>query len=235
MPKLKINFEWFRDEDGYRVVGAHDQPNRSKIVRKGGPLRSVRPLEFHGHLFQQFADLPGTEESCLEFVCHFGFLGVSAGERGDDRRFGFLGVSAGGRGDDRRERPIYDPPEGEYLFQWWAAITDLRVQLEGWRSFGSGLPPGFVERLKPAEMIARLQERGPGERPALSLQPKSLLGAIHIQFFEFVASGKDLRACEQCGKWFETGASARRAVARFCSDDCRTKFHNRRRSLGGKP
>jgi len=65
------------------------------------------------------------------------------------------------------------------------------------------------------------------DRPRLALRPVNLREAIKIFCATTIASGASLRACKQCGEFFEAGGeSERRADAQFCSDSCRHKFNN---------
>lgn len=70
----------------------------------------------------------------------------------------------------------------------------------------------------------------PGIRPALVLRPRTLLDAMLTQFALSRAGGNQLATCEQCAKLFETGTGGKRSVARFCSDECRNRFHYERRA-----
>jgi hypothetical protein len=89
MPELVFDFTWYKDLNGYRLIPAkpitlrrgqsildipgHDiQPAR--IVRKGGELRSYRPLDKFPNLFRYFVGMPRTELGVLEFIERFGPL-----------------------------------------------------------------------------------------------------------------------------------------------------------------
>ena len=69
-----------------------------------------------------------------------------------------------------------------------------------------------------------LLSREPGSRPALVLQPRNLLDAMHLQLAKFVATDGSIRACRQCGEWFVSGlGDARRSIAIFCSERCKNR------------
>jgi hypothetical protein len=73
----------------------------------------------------------------------------------------------------------------------------------------------------------------PDGRPTLSLRPQNLIDAMRIQLAQSIASGNLINVCPICGAWFEKGGrggSAKRSIARFCSDKCRNQFHNERRA-----
>jgi hypothetical protein len=65
------------------------------------------------------------------------------------------------------------------------------------------------------------------DRPRLAFRPVNLREAIKIFWATTIATGGSLRACKQCGEFFEAGGeSNRRADAQFCSDACRHRFNN---------
>ena len=67
-------------------------------------------------------------------------------------------------------------------------------------------------------------------KPALVLQPRTLLSAMLVQIAQSRASGASIHVCEQCQKWFEVGVGAKRAlVTKFCSDRCRNRYHYEQR------
>ena len=68
----------------------------------------------------------------------------------------------------------------------------------------------------------------PSAKPVLVLQPRTLLDAMKLQLAQSQAGGATLHTCEQCGRLFETGAGAKRRVAKFCCDACRQRFHYER-------
>jgi hypothetical protein len=85
MPDLTLDFTWYRDPKGYRLIPARIpdsitddvrmsaiQPGR--IVRKGGKLQSYRPLDHFPALFDRFINTATTENGVLEFVEKFGPL-----------------------------------------------------------------------------------------------------------------------------------------------------------------
>jgi hypothetical protein len=68
-----------------------------------------------------------------------------------------------------------------------------------------------------------------GPKPMLVLRPATLWDAMMTQLALSTAGGNSLATCEQCGNPFEVGASGKRSIAKFCSDECRNRFHNQRR------
>lgn len=88
MAKLDIDFEWHRDPKGYERLDAKaERPGETllggvpaiprRIVRRGGQLKSYRPMEAFENLCIQFADIKD-ESAALGFIEKFGPL-TSAG------------------------------------------------------------------------------------------------------------------------------------------------------------
>jgi hypothetical protein len=59
------------------------------------------------------------------------------------------------------------------------------------------------------------------ERLALHVVPKSLLGALWVQFGRAVEMNVEYRRCQQCEGWFEVSSLGKRQSAIFCSDRCK--------------
>jgi hypothetical protein len=90
----QIDFIWHRDANGYRLIPERPLPGRrrgqskmdwflalkssdiqpARVVGKGGPLRSYRPLDKFPDLFKIFAQIPRTPEGVLDFISKFGPL-----------------------------------------------------------------------------------------------------------------------------------------------------------------
>lgn len=62
----------------------------------------------------------------------------------------------------------------------------------------------------------------------LYLVPRSLLGAMWLQFAQAVAGNKSYRQCEYCRKWFEVSLEASRPTRLYCSNACRFKAYRKR-------
>ncbi len=215
MPVLDLSFEWPVDDAGYSIVDHKPKPPKGRgariltgepsgphIVRKGGQLRTTRPLEFHRTLFMEFARLDGSDESCLRFANSFGFLGLFP-----DEKVGDVG------------------PYGESLILWRREIDLMRDCVKLWQAS----PDTFAsnQELTITRLDASLVPID--GRPTLRIRPRSLIGAIHLQFAQAVSTGLDIRTCDHCGKLFEIGGTGRTRKARFCSDRCRQDYHVARR------
>jgi hypothetical protein len=58
--------------------------------------------------------------------------------------------------------------------------------------------------------------------------PRSLLGAVHLQFAAAILSGRETRACPVCGRYFEVTALASRNDRLTCSNRCRVRAYRDR-------
>jgi hypothetical protein len=90
----QIDFTWHRDANGYRLIPKKPSPARrpgqstmdwflgmkasdiqpARVVGKGGPLRSYRPLDKFPDLFKIFVKIPRTPEGVRKFISKFGPL-----------------------------------------------------------------------------------------------------------------------------------------------------------------
>jgi hypothetical protein len=58
----------------------------------------------------------------------------------------------------------------------------------------------------------------------LFIQPRSLLGAMWLQFARAIDGDREYRVCPGCDRWFEIGGGQRRADAKACSGTCRQRI-----------
>src|SRR5262249_25883107 len=70
------------------------------------------------------------------------------------------------------------------------------------------------------------------------LAPKSLLGAMWLQFALAVGGDTQHRACPACGKWFAVAPDTVRANKFYCGESCRSRAYRARkeqaRTLAGE-
>jgi hypothetical protein len=85
-------------------------------------------------------------------------------------------------------------------------------------------------RMRMTSLDVALVSGEPNTKPALVLQPRTLVDAMYLQLAQSHASGAALHTCEQCKKWFEVGGVGKRSVAKFCTEECRNRFHYERRA-----
>lgn len=76
---------------------------------------------------------------------------------------------------------------------------------------------------KKIHLHAELQDPKTGGPPILFFRPRTLLGAMHLQFFGYITNSTQLRSCMRpgCPEWVIFGpGTSRRDTGRFCSDRC---------------
>jgi hypothetical protein len=88
MPDLILDFRWYRDPKGYRLMPAKvgkrrvgqsildtlmEEVHPARIVRNGGALQSYQPLKIP-KLFMYFADMAKSDDGVLKFVETYGPL-----------------------------------------------------------------------------------------------------------------------------------------------------------------
>jgi hypothetical protein len=224
--QLLINFEWWRDAAGYRLVPDTTPPDPEealvyhplgirvisseveplRLVRRGGDLIPYHPIERFETLFRIFANDVRMPNDVLAFAQKYGSLTVDG-----------LDMNVG--------EPAYHTV----------------VHAEGMReflSFASGskqlLTRGIEAQLNPlGEIDIAIVLDAETTTPKLRLSPASLLDALWLQFAQSLAGGNSLRQCEYCGRWFQTGdGTGRRRDAKFCSNEHRITFNSLKRSTG---
>ena len=223
MAILDLSFSWPLDERGYEIAAPPararraklstilgDPPEGPRLLRRGGPLRWHRPLEFHPTLFLDFTKLAGgPPEAYTTFASRFGYLGF------------FPDSSPQGPSD-------LVGPGGEPLLLWEDSATRMRDAVEAWRTDPMSLCQG-EHALRVSTLDVMLAPSPPDGRPSLRILPRSLIGAMWLQFAQHVSSGLKVKICSQCANWFEVGGDARRIDAQFCSDACRVTHNNLRK------
>ena len=232
------DFEWFRDKKGYRVApfksltprwqewGAGDVRwgDVNWIVPNGAPKDAIkyRPFAGGGDLCAVFASVRSPGE-LLNFINNYGPLtwrGTRAvlGPKLEDPKFA-------------------DFPAGEPVTLGLVEAEMFRelLQLQALRDperlaahfqakiagFVGGGQVGQVEILPDPERGIRLK-----------ISPPTLLGALWYQL-AMKLSEATLRMCPLCHRVFEVGrGTGRRADAKFCCDEHKVEFFNRKRPKG---
>jgi hypothetical protein len=205
MPELTLDFIWYKDANGYRLISAKPLRLRSgksildakvgdiqpaRIVRNGGSLQRYRPLEvFPPNLFKLFIDEASSEKGVLEFV----------------RKFGPL---------------TYDGLRGK-----GEVVPDVIDQA---RSMSEVLRGGIIA-MPLNRLIASIETDNKG-KIRLRVRPACLLDALWLQL-ALAKSVSKFRECRQCQKSFMAGGGAgRRADAQFCSAECKARYFSLKRS-----
>jgi hypothetical protein len=170
----------------------------------GGTVR--HPLEGNPTLYREFACLD-SEQAYLDFA----------------RKNGLLFTIPGGATGH------------EALSIWRTEIERVRRLIE-FCEIGAADPRQALRKFAPQEvplvygqLDPVLSLQGPLAPPVLSLRCDSLLCAIELQAILAILRGRKSHQCVECSNWFEIGSGARRSIAKFCSDQCKNRFHNRRK------
>jgi hypothetical protein len=228
---FSIDFEWLRDDAGYRYVPAAPgnpepsemsplyaliEPIRSavsggrpaRIVRCGGKLVPYRPFEKDGgKLYQIFASLcwTGEESLLLDFVNRFGPLTEFGNQDcGEEVLFAVSAASV------MRDLLYCSPAERAAYFS---------------RSGDKGVAWSRID--------VALTFNPMTNKPQFRLTPPALVNALWLELGQALSSDASIRNCLHCGEWFEAGAgTGRREDAKFCSDPHRIAFNSRKRSKG---
>jgi hypothetical protein len=171
----------------------------ARIFHLGGNLRSYHPLRTFPKLHRQFAEEVQSDQSLLAFIGKFGPL------------------TLGG----------LDPVTGEI-------VPFLLEHASSMRGFLALPREELVERIRldrlkllplDTTMIVDAETRS----LQLSLTPPDLLCALWLQLGQYF-DGTERRQCLYCKELFEVGpGKGRRQDAKFCSDQHRTRYHNRQR------
>jgi hypothetical protein len=198
---IDIKFSWTRFHS-YEIAKVGSR----KLIRPAGRKSDqVDPLKIETDkpLFSRFAALDGSDEAISQFAQTWGLL--------------------------RSEKST----EGEFLPDWQAEIERMRQQI----TFLTDEPPrrpanGGAWKMTALDvLLVPKSAEADGDRYTMLLQPRNLLEAMNLQLAKSVASGGAIRACKQCGEWFEAGAGeSRRSIAIFCSEKCKNRFHYLERS-----
>jgi hypothetical protein len=232
---MLLDFEWYRDSAGYRLVRSRSlvpaghspesYPDEDWIVARGGKWVPYRPFEHFETLYAVFANVR-TKDDLLSFIQKFGPLsraGFAFGESGPEP------VPGGPTWGD-------SVPQAVRAAQ---AFRDLlHLKRKGPKAIasyyaskvnnGSRFQPG-ARWVGETDLIA---DSNTGVRVKISTN--LLISALWLQLGQKLSGDTNFQMCRQCGDWFETGALAgRRADARFCSDEHRIRFNSFKRTRGG--
>lgn len=199
---IDISFEWTRFHS-YEIATVGGRKRIRPVGRKNDRFDPLK-IEMERPLFARFADLDGSEEACLEFA----------------RRWGLLRSTTA--------------TQAESLEDWQQQIRDMGMAIA---FLADGEKPKKPERADAWELtdlkvlLVPQITADDSKRFAMHLQPRNLYEAMRLQLARSVSGGGSVRACRQCGSWFETGASdSRRSIAVFCSEKCKNRFHYLERS-----
>jgi hypothetical protein len=208
---LAIDFPWSRARAGYEIVVPRRRRSKKNpfvlqvdephIRQMGEACDAIRPLEIHSKLYLDFARLDGCAEACAGFASRWGLL-----------------------------RTQCEPGAQERLSLWRQEIERMRLSIDGLHRAFEGKHSIAMQDALIAPIDVALVPGKPDGRPSLALRPQILSEAMRIQLAQNIAGGNTLHKCEECGLPFESGATAKRILARFCKDACRKRHHYLHRS-----
>ena len=72
-------------------------------------------------------------------------------------------------------------------------------------------------------------EVDPSGGPRFYVVPRTLLGAMWLQFAESISQQKEYRRCRECSTPFEISTAGARSDSKFCTAACKSTFHNSKR------
>ena len=180
------------------------RPKGGRLVRNGGDLQAYRPLELYPTLFKIFSECR-SEKNVVDFVSKFGPLITSRPDLIMTRALGLPAVMAA-RGDSIRE-----------------VIQQAKWMAKLLSNHKADTPQIPLTSLEAFLVTGRGEIR-------LKLSPSRLIDGLWLQAAQSITSGRDLQECLHCGELFEVGpGSGRRLDAKFCKDEHRIAFNNRRR------
>jgi hypothetical protein len=153
------------------------------------------------HKTARASDYAAIEKAALEISSHLGML------------------SGRGPGDGSPEP----------LDRWVLCADRIQAIFFGGEA-GRDLPKGLVHHAGQLDMVLFYEADG----VSMHLLPQDTESALIYHATQMITGGTTLRTCEQCKSSFLSGGESRaggkrRGDARFCSDRCRSEFHNRMR------
>jgi hypothetical protein len=210
---LFIDFEWWKDSAGYRVIETQARkipsaenllsniPKAARVVPNGGELVSYLPLaRSREGLFRVFADIKSPND-VLRFIVNYGPL-----------------TEAGLQTDRGEEIPLVLEHAASFR-SCFGETKETRKHLAKW--IGNGRT---FANLEASLRVDRTSVR-------LRIVPKNLLSGLWLQLAKNLAGGMERRFCRQCSKLFEAGkGTGRRLDAKFCSDEHRRLYNSLNRS-----
>jgi hypothetical protein len=219
MPKISIDFKWFRDSKGFEII-SHGR-DEMWVVRKGGALVSFKPLRIET-LYRVFADVR-TENQLLDFVNKNGPLTKARLEaalpkpKARNRRSKNILTKVLHAG----ERVNEGLREAEMFRNILAEMDQARRTGKSW----------WHMRPKPLKIAtARLRTDSNGVR--IEFVPDDLIDAMRLQLAAAASSGgEDVVMCRECGQPFTRGpGTGRRSDSRFCSNAHKILYNSKKRT-----
>ena len=225
------DFEWYRDQKGYRIVPfgsvAPNAPWKKSAVHDDVPwivpngerdgAAKYKPFAHRADLCAAFASVK-TPEALVRFFNDHGPLTWSGIHRPNDPLFGDVPFPAG--------EPV---PLGLANAEMFRELLTLRA-LGNSRKLASHFEAkiaGFVGGGQVGQ-VELVPDSGKGLR--LKVTPPTFLGALWYQL-ALKLSDEDLRMCPLCHGVFEVGrGTGLRTDAKFCCQEHKVEYFNRKRT-----
>jgi hypothetical protein len=239
--QLQIEFEWWRDAKGYRLVSLWSSTTAIQTSSPSGVILSATGEILPGTNVVLPATLLSGDLSKPQRIVRCGGSLISYRPLitfdGLFRQFANAPPAPEGILDfiDRfgpLTRDGLDEKQGEdvsRLIEHTAAMS--RILNEYSRGHKAGLAQVLdTDEIKLGDIKTVLINDPATRTPRLKLSVADLLTALWLQLGQTLSSGATIRRCAQCGMLFEAGpGTGRRFDAKFCSDDHRITFNSQKR------
>ena len=239
--QLHIDFEWWRDAKGYRLVSPWSSTTAVQTSSTGGVILSATGEILPGTGVVLPATLLSGDLGKPQRIVRCGGSLISYRPLitfdGLFRQFANAAPTPEGILDfiDRfgpLTRPGLNEEQGENVSSLIEHVEAMRRILNEYsRGHTAGLAQILdTDEIKLGAIETTLVNDPSTKMPKLQLSVADLLTALWLQLGQTLSSGATIRRCAQCGMLFEAGpGTGRRLDAKFCSDDHRITFNSQKR------
>ena len=242
-------YQWVETDWGTALTAKPDQP--------GPPSRYLPFSKGYAGLFRTFAELVESgpsKEAVLTFANRYGMLGAPVARLAKDIRVAAEPEALSRQSEAGKfvEHLDPDPNVGDaqwcWKFQLYAMYqtlleeNELREHIEKAPTqrdsvtedgiqWSARFVSSKIEKALALTMAPRLVWSPDREDFRLRIAPRSLLGALWMQFAESLSSSVSLRRCKVCSRLIQISkvSPGAREDARLCSDKCRAKAYRERK------
>jgi hypothetical protein len=206
MPELSLDFTWYKDAKGYRLKPAKPlkrRPGQSILDAKLGDIREAQAeIVRKGGSLQRYRPLEVFPNLFRRFV------EVATSEKGV---MGFV--------------EKFGPLTHDGLRGKAEVVAEVIDQAQSM----SEVLRGEIVAMPLSRLVASIETDRNG-KIRLKVRPACLLDALWLQL-ALAKSVSKFRECRQCQKSFMAGRGTdRRADAKFCSVECKTRYFSLKRS-----
>jgi hypothetical protein len=259
MEIFMVEFTWHIAVEGYKWEKEEPKPGPNSGSSRQNPtddevideeliylvpvswrFRAYAPLEEFSGLFRTFAQTIPNEEGILDFANRHGNLGAELDARmkmedppeppeecktREEQEEWYVEEAKNWRRVDSLERWIKEIEQMQKCVNLWD-----KAQLGEVRDRSMQDVQGIINfELSSENVMVRFGQNRKLGGLGLQVIPKSLLGALWLQFALAVGGNKKYRACGTCGQWFELSPDIARTTKHFCSDACRSRAYRGRK------